>query len=617
MLKIKPLLCKHIVDTIAMLPHLPGVYRYFDIQDNLLYVGKTRDLKKRVSSYFQKTLTNSRISMMVTRIARLETTITSNETEALLLENNLIKTFCPRFNILFKDDKSYPYLKITKHMYPRITYYRGTRDRDGEYFGPFPNVFAVKDSIQILQKIFLLRTCKDTIFINRTRPCLLYQIRRCSAPCVQLIRKEDYSIDVENASKFLRGHQSEVMSKLERKMHHYSDELKFEKAAIERNKLLSLSNVLHHQMMETNNDIDIDVIVVIVENECVCINLATIRSGRHLGDRIYFPCHLNDIIPNTDVSLEIITLKAFLIQYYINKFIPNNLIINIEFFDSVLMKTLIAHCGHHINLIFKPQGQRRQWLEMAYRNAKTALAYSSSQQERKQIRARALMNILKMNILNLDALRIECFDISHSHGEATQASCVIFDHHSMQRNEYRRYNINNITPGDDYAGMQQVLTRHYQKIIDNKNIMPDVVLIDGGKGQVEIARKVFIQLKLNISLIVGVAKGVKQKIDFETLFFADHRLPQKLDKKSAALVLIQQIRDEAHRFAVTGMRAKLIKNRQKSQLQDIKGIGIKRRQKLLIRFGGLQGVINASIDDLQSVNSISRKLAQEIYKQLH
>lgn len=608
---------KDLFDDIAKLPHLPGVYRYFDIENNLLYVGKARDLKKRVSSYFQNTSTNFRVSIMVSRIVRLEITITSNETEALLLENNLIKTFYPRFNILFRDDKSYPYLKITKHIYPRITYYRGLIDSEDEYFGPFPNVFAVKDSIQILQKIFLLRTCKDTIFINRTRPCLLYQIRRCSAPCVNLIRKEDYMIDIENASKFLRGYRSEVMGELEKKMYHYANDLQFEKAATERNKLLSLSNVLHHQTMETNDNTNTDIIVVIVKDNYVCVNLATVRNGRHLGDRAYFPSNFNNVISDTEIFLENVVLKTFLIQHYINKFIPNNLIINIKFSDTVLMSTLMTHCGHDINLIFKPRGQHRQWLDSAYKNAEIALTYFLSQEKIKHMRIHAMVDILKIQVPEIESLRIECFDISHMQGEATKASCVVFHHYVMQYSEYRRYNINNVTPGDDYAAMRQVLMRHYKKIIDTKSIMPDLVFIDGGKGQVEVARKVFIELKLNISLIVGIAKGISNKIGFETLFFADNRLSQKLNKQSSAVMLIRHIRDEAHRFAITGMRAKLKYNRQKSQLDKIKGIGIKRRQKLLVRFGGLQGVINASVDDLISVNSISRNLAEEIYKWLH
>lgn len=603
--------------TVRKLPNLPGVYRYFDAKDRVLYVGKARDLKRRVSSYFRKTVLSPRIRMMVEQIARLETTVTRSEAEALILENNLIKSLQPRYNILFRDDKSYPYLKITDEEYARMVYYRGAIDRKNRYFGPFPNAWAVRESIEVLQKVFGLRTCENSVFANRTRPCLLYQIKRCSGSCVRLVSKADYRRDVENAARFLRGEQTDVLRELEKRMLEFAERLAFEEAAAVRNQIAALSKVLHQQSMDAGSDTDADVIAVAVQGGRACVNLAMVRGGRHLGDHAVFPSNLDDAIRHDDETPESHVLKAFLAQHYIDRPIPRTLVLNVEMDEPELMQALMAQCGHSIHLVFQPQGVRRQWLDMAQKGAEIALERVLNQDGAQLQRVEALIREAGIDVPDLDAVRIEAFDISHTQGEAALASCVVFQHHAMQNSEYRRYNISGIMPGDDYAAMRQVLMRRYEKLAGSENGMPDMVLVDGGKGQVEVARQVFAELGHNISLIVGVAKGEGRKVGLETLVFADGRAPKELGKESAALMLVAQIRDEAHRFAITGMRARRDKKRQTSRLEEIEGVGAKRRQKLLARFGSMRGVADASLEDLMSVEGISRRLAQQIYNQLH
>jgi excinuclease ABC subunit C len=594
------------------LPHLPGVYRHLDAAGEVMYVGKARDLKKRVSSYFQKNLASPRIAQMVSKVARLEVTVTRSEAEALILENNLIKSLKPRYNILFRDDKSYPYLLITGHEWPRIAYYRGATNKRGQYFGPFPNAWAVRETIQILQKVFRLRTCEDTVFANRSRPCLLHQIGRCSAPCVGAIEAQEYERDVQRAVRFLNGEARDVMGEIEARMQQAAGELRFEEAAALRDQMGSLARVLHQQTMENTSGEDTDIIAVAVAGGKVCVNLAMVRGGRHLGDKPFFPTHAEgEAAPQV--------LEAFVAQHYTDNAMPPVLVCSHALPDPDLINLLIEQAGGRPSrLLTRPQGARRSWLEQAGKNAEMALARALTESGARAGRTLALAEALDLDTdeAALDALRIECFDISHTAGEATQASCVVFEHHDMQPSLYRRYNIAGITPGDDYAAMRQVLTRRFAKVADGDAQMPGLVLIDGGKGQVEVARKVFAELGLDIQTLVGVAKGEGRKVGLETLVFADERPPVALGGESAALMLIAQVRDEAHRFAITGMRARRAKTRNVSRLEEIEGVGARRRQRLLARFGGFSGVASASIEDLASVDGISQDLAERIYEAL-
>ena len=593
---------------LAQLPHLPGVYRHIDSADEVLYVGKARDLKKRVSSYFQKTPSSPRIGHMVARVVRIEVTVTRSEAEALILENNLIKTLRPRYNILFRDDKSYPYLMLSGHAAPRIAYYRGSTQKKGQFFGPYPSAWAVRETIQILQKVFRLRTCEDTVYANRSRPCLLHQIGRCSAPCVDEISPQDYLADAERAARFLNGETQEIMGDIERRMQAAAEALEFEQAALLRDQMGALAKVLHQQTMEDSDQSDTDVIVVASLGGKVCVNLAMVRGGRHLGDRAFFPTHTDG-----DSSAEV--LEIFIAQHYVDHPLPAVVVGSHALPDPALIDLIAESSSTKSRFMSRPQGVRRAWLEQATRNAEMALGSALLESGARSARTLALAEALDLDTdpVALDALHIECFDISHTAGEATQASCVVYAQHAMQPSLYRRYNIAGITPGDDYAAMRQVLTRRFGKVADGEALMPGLVLIDGGKGQVEIARQVFVELGLETEVLLGVAKGDRRKVGLETLIFPDERAPLVLGETSAALMLIAQIRDEAHRFAITGMRAKRAKARNVSRLEDIDGIGAKRRQRLLARFGGFSGVANASIEDLSSVEGISPELAERIY----
>ncbi|GIL04613.1 MAG: UvrABC system protein C [Betaproteobacteria bacterium] len=598
------------------LPQLPGVYRMLDAAGNVLYVGKARDLKKRVASYFNKGV-GPRTAHMLARVAAIETTVTRSEAEALLLENNLIKSLAPRYNILFRDDKSYPYLRFTDHRFPRIAYYRGATDRKARYFGPYPNAWAVKDSIQILQKVFRLRTCEDSVFNHRSRPCLLHQIQRCSAPCVGLIDAAAYAQDVDRAVRFLRGQTSEVIAELEARMQSLADALQFEQAAAVRDQLGSLARVLHQQAVDTTGgDTDADVIAVALDGGQACVNLAMVRGGRHLGDKPYFPAAAARGGDAGADEAEI--LEAFISQHYAEHAPPGVLIVNADV-DAVELQAMLDDGARRVQILRQPQGQRRRWLEMAEANAKLALARRLAEEGSQAARTRALVETLGIELEGGDPakLRVECFDVSHTMGEATQASCVVYHDHAMRPAEYRRFNIEGITAGDDYAAMRQVLTRRYTPVARGEGSLPNLVLVDGGQGQVSVAKQVFEELGLDSGVIVGVAKGEGRKVGLEELVFADGRPPLRLGRESQALMLITQIRDEAHRFAITGMRARRAKARQTSQLEELDGIGPKRRQKLLARFGGLRGLRAASIEDIAQVQGVSRKLAERIYAQLH
>ena len=671
---------------VAALPAQPGVYRFLDADGQVLYVGKAIHLKRRVSSYFQKDHGGTRIGFMVSKIARLETTVVRSEAEALILENNLIKTLKPRYNILFRDDKSYPYLKITGRPrgvpesspanFPRMAYYRGATDKRHQYFGPYPNAWAVKETIHLMQKVFRLRTCEDPVFLNRTRPCLLYQIKRCTAPCVGHISADDYARDVMHATAFLQGDVTTVLQQLEQRMLAYSEQLLFEQAAEVRDQMGAINKVLHQQAVDTTDDKDVDILAVKVLGGKACVNLAMVRGGRHLGDKAHFPSQLEDARKlveearmqddvahplSTEQQLEQAVLEAFVAQHYMGSPMPTVLITNVPL-HTALVDALGTQAGHRITAVHQPREHRRSWLQMAEHNASLQLARLLAEEGSQKARTRALAEVLEIDSEDLATLHVECFDISHTAGEATQASCVVFQNHAMQPGQYRRYTINDITPGDDYAAMRQVLHRRYGKLaqylyntgsddssegigdtgeqaasstsmlqeadnapdtppaqpISPTRHLPDVVLIDGGKGQVAAAQQVFEELGLPINRLVGVEKGEGRKVGLEELVFADGRAKIILGADSAALLLVAQIRDEAHRFAITGMRARRAKVRTGgSKLEDIAGIGPKRRARLLQRFGGVRGVAAASEADLASVEGISAELAAQIYRTLH
>ncbi|MDO4640375.1 MAG: excinuclease ABC subunit UvrC [Neisseria sp.] len=584
-----------------------------DKNGQVLYVGKAVNLKRRVTSYFQKNDHSPRIMLMVKQIYTVETTVTRSEAEALILENNLIKALSPKYNILFRDDKSYPYLMLSGHEFPQMAYYRGTLKKPNQYFGPYPNSYAVRDSIQILQKVFRLRTCEDSVFEHRDRACLLYQIKRCSGPCVGHISYEDYQASIREAVTFLNGKTGELTQRLHYKMQQAADRLDFEEAARYRDQIQALGLVQSQQFIDSKNPSDIDILAVAAMSGTVCLHWVSIRGGRHVGDKNFFPDTRHDPDPEIQDYAE-----AFVAQHYLGKSKPDIIISNFTL-PAGLQEALVAEHGKQIQFITKTIGERKIWLKMAERNAALAINQHIMQHTGQQHRIDELARLLGLEPSDLN--RLECFDISHTQGEATIASCVVYDEQNIQPSQYRRYNITTAKAGDDYAAMREVLTRRYGKLAEaeaNGETVkwPDAVLIDGGKGQVGMAVDVWAELGLHIP-IIGIAKGPERKAGLEELILPFTGQTFRMPPNSPALHLLQTVRDESHRFAITGHRKKRDKARVTSSLNNIPGIGSKRRQALLTRFGGLRGIQAAGVEELAQTEGISKSLAQKIYDSLH
>jgi len=592
---------------VASLPNLPGVYRFFNAAGEVIYVGKAADLRKRVANYFQKSQHAPRTALMISQIAGGEATTTRTEAEALLLENNLIKSLAPRYNVVFRDDKSYGYILITGHKYPQIRFYRGAHVKGNKYFGPFTSAWSIRETIGHLQRIFKLRTCDDTVFSHRSRPCLLHQIHRCSGPCVGLVSEEDYARSVRHAAQFLEGDENDVVEDLNAKMNAASAAQRYEEAAEYRDQVRMLARITSEQAVESTRAGDVDIVVAIEREGTWCVTLAMVRAGRHLGDRSFFP-------QNASGSDACTVVEAFLTQHYATQVVPGRVVCD-QIDDPPGMELLLASlAGRAVKFVSRPIGEARTWLDMARQNASLALGQRLSAQATQEVRVAALQEFLGADS---PLGRIECFDISHTMGEATVGSCVVYDRGAMQSSEYRRFNIRGVEPGDDYGAMRQVLERRYRKLADGEGKTPDLILIDGGLGQVNAAKAVLADLGFHTLRMIGVAKGEERKPGLEQLIFADEETPRRLPPDHPALHLIQQIRDEAHRFAITGHRARRGKARTASRLEEIAAVGPRRRQRLLEHFGGLQGVIAASVDDLARVEGISRKLAERIYQELH
>ena len=595
---------------LATLTDLPGVYRMLDSHGTVLYVGKAKNLKKRVASYFRENLSSPRIAHMVSQIAQIETTATRTEAEALILENNLIKSLSPRYNILFRDDKSYPYIVLSRDDYPRLGFYRGNPDRKAEYFGPYPSSWAVRESIHLLQKMFRLRTCEDSVFANRSRPCLLFQIKRCSGPCVQRISEDDYAADVQLAAMFLSGKQLEVTKRLMRSMEDASSRLAFEQAAIYRDQIQSLHQVQEKQFVSSSKGEDVDIIAALAEAGQICVNIAMVRGGRHLGDRPLFPS-------NAGESSAADAIAAFIRQHYAAHPVPGQVLITPALNDEEKLEAeslLVELAGRPVPLQEARSQQQKAWIDMARQNAHLAIIARNQASAQQEKRLSALQEALQ---LPEGISRIECFDISHTLGEATVASCVVYQGSGMKKSDYRRFNIRDIQPGDDYAAMRQAVSRRYERVANGEGVAPDLILIDGGAGQVSSAYSALADLGLSELAMIGVAKGEERRPGLETLIFPGGREAVQLPPEHPALHLIQEIRDEAHRFAITGHRAQRGKTRKTSRLESLPGIGPARRKELVSRFGGLAGVLGASIDQLAEVPGISREMAEKIHSALH
>jgi len=590
------------------LPGRPGVYRMLDGEGQILYVGKARNLKARVSSYFQPSNVQPKVQALIAKTVNMEVTITNSETEALLLEYNLIKKHRPRFNVVLRDDKSFPYLHLeNSHEFPRLNFYRGSRKEPGRYFGPYPSAGAVRDTLQQLQKLFRIRNCDDTYFANRSRPCLQYQIQRCTAPCVGLVSKEHYARDVGAAIKVLEGRNDEVGEDLGRRMEAAAERLEFEEAAQIRDQLAKLKVIQAQQIVTAGADHDADVIAIAAANGEYCVALMFVRAGRSLGSTTFFPKAPFAELPEV--------LAAFVMQYYLERDAPAEIIVEQDFDEMQLLEsTLAERLSHKVRISASVRGIRARWLEMTRNNAEQALTM------RRLARAgieSSLEDLREAFDLEETPNRLECFDISHTGGTDTVASCVVFGVEGPLKNDYRRFNISGIQPGDDYAAMYQALTRRYKRIRDGEIIKPDVLLIDGGKGQLAEAAKVLDELGVEGITLIGVAKGVDRRAGQEQLFLLGQDTPTILAPDSRALHLIQRVRDEAHRFAIAGHRRKRAKRHSQSILETIPGLGPVKRRELLKQFGGLQGILRAGIDDFIQVRGLGRELAQVIYEHLH
>ncbi len=585
-----------------------GIYQMFNQSGDILYVGKAKNLKNRLSSYFRNTGLAPKTRALVSRIYHVEVTVTASESDALLLEQNLIKAQHPPYNILLRDDKSYPYIQISGDEFPRITMHRGAKRKNVQYFGPFPNVGAVRSSLNFLQRTFLIRPCENSVFRNRSRPCLQYQIKRCTAPCVDLITKEDYAADIRHTIMFLQGKNQILLTELADEMERAASSLAFEKAALYRDQITALRSIQSQQVIEGEHN-DTDVIAVAVKAGIACVHVLFIRQGRILGSRSYFP-KLGLAEGEGGV------LEEFLPQFYLrgDRDIPRRVVIShqtdvVELLSDVLQQRQ----GRRTDFQAHVRGHRQKWLLLATEAAQQNLSAQLTSRESNRLRFEQLQDVLQLDSL---PERLECFDISHSSGELTVASCVVFDSNGPLNRDYRRFNIEGITPGDDYAAMAQALSRRYTRIQKGEGVMPDLLLIDGGKGQLSAVKSVLVELGVNDLLIIGVAKGTTRKAGFETLILPDGK-ELVLSSDSPALHLIQHIRDEAHRFAITGHKQRRDKKRTTSTLEDIPGIGAKRRRDLLRHFGGIQEITRATVEELSKVSGISKKVAEDIYSALH
>lgn len=592
---------------LAFISQSAGVYLFLNVEQQVLYVGKARNLKKRLTSYF-RAQQSSRVALMMRQVTAIETTMTETENQALLLESNLIKQLKPRYNILLRDDKSYPYIILSKHQsYPRLAFYRGARSKEYQYFGPFPSILAVRETLNLLQKLFRIRSCKDSFFRNRTRPCLQYQIKRCTGPCVGLITSENYQRDVNNTVLFLQGKNQTVIDDIAEQMEKAAQELDYETAARLRDQIAALREIQQKQVITTGQG-NLDIIGLAQQTSHYVLYVMNVRHGRLLGGKAYFPN-----VPPEHEAAEV--LSAFIGQFYlqneITHSIPEQIILPLKIAEQAwLMATLAERSGHKVKLLSKPSGEKQHWLLLANDNAQQALAAHLSDKLAFYKQLECLQTALRLDNL---PQRLECFDISHTQGEATVASCVVFDAQGPRKMDYRRFNIEDITPGDDYAAMRQALLRRYKYLKKEEKNLPDVLLIDGGKGQLKQAEHVLEELQISGVLIIGVAKGPGRRSGRESLYLSSRSQAITLAADSLALRAILTIRDEAHRFAVTGHRGRRAKKRRTSALEDIPGIGAKRRRELLRQFGGLQALQNASAPDIAKVPGISKRLAEQIY----